>query len=60
MFALSEDNFKGLIGPFKGLYERLKKIVPAGITKIKTITPQGFWPDLRGEKPCGLMVLIND
>ena len=30
-------------------YERRTKIVPAGITKITTITPHGFWPDLRRE-----------
>jgi len=24
-------------------------MVPAGITKNKTITPKGSWPDLRGE-----------
>ena len=37
-----------------------KKLVRAGCQKFKTIKPQGFGPDLRGKKPCGLMVLIND
>ena len=36
-----------------------KEMVPTGITESKTIGPQGFWPDLTGENPCGEMVLIN-
>ena len=36
-----------------------KKLVRAGYQKFKTITPQGFWPDLRGKNPCGVMVVIS-
>ena len=28
-------------------------LIPAGITNLKSIRPQGCWPDLRGENPCG-------